>query len=88
MAKEDKSNVEMNTAPSEGAKTISNKDMERMKAGLGEAEMAKKLNKMSPSELAPYMRRMKGMAGEENKPDADGYRAGGIVNIKNFKGSF
>jgi len=28
------------------------------------------------------------LAGEENKPDADGYRAGGSVNISNFKGSF
>lgn len=88
MAKEDKSNVNMETAPSEGANTISNKDMEIMKASLGEAAMAEKLNKMSPSELAAYMRKMKGMAGEENKPDADGYRAGGRVNISNFKGSF
>lgn len=88
MAKEDKSKAQMTTAPSEGANTISNKDMERMKASLGEAEMAKKLNEMSPSELAAYMRKMKGMAGEENKPDADGYRNGGRVNISNFKGSF
>jgi len=28
------------------------------------------------------------LAGEENKPDADGYRAGGKVNISNFKGGF
>jgi hypothetical protein len=43
---------------------------------------------MSPSEFAAYMRKMKAMAGEEKKPDADGYRAGGSVNISNFKGSF
>jgi hypothetical protein len=62
--------------------------VEMENASSGEAAMAEKLNKMSPSELAAYMRKMKGMAGEENKPDADGYRAGGSVNIKNFKGSF
>jgi len=70
MAKEDKSNVEMENASS------------------GEAAMVEKINKMSPSEFAAYMRKMKAMAGEENKPDADGYRAGGSVNISNFKGSF
>jgi hypothetical protein len=70
MAKEDKSNVEMENASS------------------GEAAMVEKVNKMSPSEFAAYMRKMKAMAGEENKPDADGYRAGGSVNISNFKGSF
>jgi len=72
MAKEDKSNVEMENASS------------------GEAAMVEKINKMSPSEFAAYMRKRHGkaMAGEENKPDADGYRAGGSVNISNFKGSF
>ena len=70
MAKEDKSNVEMENASS------------------GEAAMVEKINEMSPSEFAAYMRKMKAMAGEEKKPDADGYRAGGRVNISNFKGNF
>ena len=67
---------------------MAKEDMKRMKASNGEAAMREKLNKMSPSELAAYMRKMKGMAGEENKPDVDGYRAGGKVNISNFKGGF
>lgn len=86
MAKEDKSNVNMQTAPSEGGKAL--KDLEKTPATLGESAVAEKLNKMSPSELAAYMRKMKVMAGEENKSDGDGYRNGGRVNISNFKGNF
>lgn len=62
--------------------------VEMENASSGEAAMAEKLNKMSPSELAAYMRKMKVMAGEENKSDGDGYRNGGRVNISNFKGNF
>ena len=63
-------------------------NVEMKNASSGEAAMVEKINKMSPSEFSAYMRKMKAMAGEENKPDADGYRAGGSVNISNFKGSF
>lgn len=91
MAKEDKSNAALQQllddistrSPSENksGKTVSD-------ASAGEKAMVEKVNKMSPSEFAAYMRKMKAMAGEENKPDGDGYRNGGSVNISNFKGNF
>ena len=65
-----------------------NSNVKIKNASSGEAAMVEKINKMSPSEFAAYMRKKKAMAGEEKKPDADGYRAGGSVNISNFKGSF
>ncbi len=90
MAKEDK-----NAALQQLLDDISTRSPSENKSGQkvsdaskGEKAMVEKVNQMSPSEFAAYMRKMKGMAGEENKPDADGYRAGGSVNISNFKGSF
>ena len=92
MAKEDK-----NAALQQLLDDISTRSPSENKSGQtvsdaskGEKAMVEEVNKMSPSEFAAYMRKRHGkaMAGEENKPDADGYRAGGRVNISNFKGSF
>ena len=43
-----------------------------------------KIDRQKQEELLEAM----GLGGEKDKPDADGYRNGGSVNIKNFKGSF
>ena len=91
MAKEDKSNAALNKLMAEISTRSPSENKSGQKvsdASAGEAAMVEKVNKMSPSEFAAYMRKKKAMAGEEKKPDADGYRAGGSVNISNFKGSF
>jgi len=67
----------------ESGKNISDADKARVKQILGSDDGSGK--NISDADKARVKRIL---AGEENKPDADGYRAGGSVNISNFKGSF
>ena len=68
------------------SKNISNKDVDKAKELLAGARSdSESANSISNKDIEKARQIL---SGEENKPDADGYRAGGMVNIKNFKGSF
>ena len=66
----------------ESGKTISDADKAMVQKYLSSDESGKTI---SDSDKAKVERILQG---EENKSDGDGYRAGGKVNISNFKGGF
>jgi len=67
-------------------KNISNDDVNKAKQLLADARSdSESANSISNYDIEKARQIL---SGEENKPDADGYRAGGKVNISNFKGGF